>query len=720
MQTRQRRGRPSYDSGVRSTVSFALVLALGPRPDAKAQIPQDDDAAIQRFVAGEESPALEALRRAEWEMFGGGTALVEIAPMGVGVPAAASSVPPARVVERGASAAPWLEGLALPDLPLRYHEQVVRYLQYFREDSRGRALMQAWLRRSTRYGAMIEHTLEGEGLPRDLRCVAMAESGFDPTVRSHRGAVGMWQFVARTGDEYGLRQDRWIDERMDPVASTRAAARMLGDLHRRFGRWELALAAYNMGYGALLRAIRKYNTNDYWTLAELEAGLPFETTVYVSKILACAVVMRNADTFGFGDVARDEPREARDFVVPGGTTLAQVARAAGVDREDLASLNPHLRRGRVPPGADYPVHVPAEQADSFAARWTDQRPSEPQPTAYTMRFGETLDDVAYRFRTTSRELVALNAIEDDERLGLGTVLLVPAVAPRERPVEELIVVVPDAPAPGGERERVFYRVSSGDRLDEIARFFRVGVDDLRRWNRVDPTAALHAGLVLQVHVPRSVDLSRAVVWRESQVRLLALGSERFFDEYERAQGRVRFRYRVVEGDTVASIARRFGLSDGSLARINRFGRRTDLQPGQEVVVYAELERLPAAMRRALGVAGEEAMVARTEREEPQENAALVSRNERLDQNSAESGTQGGVENVGERASAEAPSAEADAEAPSAEADATEARADDLSAEEVAEDSTEVTEPEGSDEVSSEAPSDVGEAAATPTSSPAGC
>lgn len=711
MQTRQRGGRRSYDSDVRSIVSLALVLALGPRPDAKAQVPQDDDAAIQRFVAGDESPALEALRRAEWEMFGAGTALVEIAPMGVGVPAAASSVPPARVVERGASAAPWLEGLALPDMPLRYHDQVIRYLQYFREDTRGRALMRAWLRRSTRYGAMIEQTLEGEGLPRDLRCVAMAESGFDPTVRSHRGAVGMWQFVARTGNEYGLRQDRWLDERMDPVASTRAAARMLGDLHRRFGRWELALAAYNMGYGALLRAIRKYNTNDYWALAELEAGLPFETTVYVSKILACAVVMRNADTFGFGDVARDEAHEARDFLLPGGTTLAQVARAAGVDREVLASLNPHLRRGRVPPGAEYAVHVPAEHADTFAARWTRQRPSEPQPTAYAMRFGETLDDVAYRFRTTSRELVALNAIEDDERLGLGTVLLVPAVPPRERPAEEPVVVVPDAPAPGGERERVFYRVSSGDQLDEIARFFRVGVDDLRRWNRVDPTAALHAGLVLQIHAPRSVDLSRAVVWRERQVRLLSLGSERFFDEYERAQGRVRFRYRVVEGDTVASIARRFGLSDGSLARINRFGRRTDLQPGQEVVVYAELERLPAAMRQALGGAGEAAVVARPEREEPPEDASLVSRDERLVQNNAENGAQGGAEHDSERSSPEDPPAEAEATAASSE---------EFSAEEVADDSTEVTEPEGSDEVSSEAPVDVGEAEATPTSAPAGC
>ncbi|MCB9614311.1 MAG: transglycosylase SLT domain-containing protein [Sandaracinus sp.] len=651
-----------------------VALAQGP----------GDDADFARYVAGEESAALEALRRAEWEMFRSGTPLVDLGPMAVGVPMAASSEAP-RAPEGPAPAEPWLEGLSLPDLPLRFHDQVVRYLQYFREDPRGRSLMTAWLRRSHRYGAMIERTLEEEGLPRDLRCVAMAESGFDPTVRSHRGAVGLWQFVARTGGEYGLRQDRWIDERMDPVASTRAAARMLGDLQRRFGRWELALAAYNMGYGALLRAIRKYNTNDYWTLAELEAGLPFETTVYVSKILACSVVMRNTDTFGFGEHARDEAHAVRDFTVPGGTTLAQVARAAQVEREEIEALNPHLRRGRVPPGPEYAVHVPAAQADTFAERWTRQRPTDPQPAAYAMRFGETLEDVAYRYRTSERELVSLNAIEDGERLGLGTVLLVPAVAPRERPVEERpVVVVPEAPAPRADRTRVFYRVTSRDELSEIARFFRVTVDEIRRWNRVDPTAALHAGLVLQIHTPRAVDLSRAVVWRENDVDVLTLGSERFFDAHERSVGRVRFRYRVVEGDTVASIARRFGLSDGSLARINRFGRRTDLQVGQEVVVYVETDRVPAALRRALGIdtSSETEVVAETPApaEVPQEVetdgaegavedevAETESAAETLDEASEESTDAADEESpVIDEAEAEAPS-EAPAEAPVATA-----------------------------------------------------
>ncbi|MBX3250544.1 MAG: transglycosylase SLT domain-containing protein [Myxococcales bacterium] len=581
-------------------VLLVAVVFAGASAKAQPEPPSDDDD-LALYFAGEESPALEALRRAERAMFQRSAALVQVEPA-FGIPRAATSDVPSLAPEAAGRAAPWLEGLLLPDLPIRFHDQVVRYLEYFREDSRGRSLMSAWLRRSTRYGATIESELQARSLPPDLRCVAMAESGFDPTVRSHRGAVGMWQFVSRTGAEYGLRQDRWIDERMDPVASTRAAAQMLGDLQRRFGRWELALAAYNMGYGALLRAIRKYNTNDYWTLADLEAGLPFETKIYVAKIMACAVVMRNPEDFGFADVGQDVSLDARPFEVPGGTTLAQIARAADRPLEELQALNPHLRRGRVPPGPAYAVNVPAAHAETFAARWTRQRPSAPQSTSYTMRFGESLADVAYRFRTSERELAQLNAVEDGELLGAGTTLFVPAVTPRELPTpdEPPVIALPEGTFRYPDRARVFYRVAAPDRLDDIATFFRVSVDEIRRWNHIDPAATLHAGMFLQLFVPRTVNLSEALVLTERDVRLVTVGTEAFFDDHERRQGRVRFRYQVAEGDTMASIARRFGLSVGSVARINQLSHRTDLRVGQEVVIYADEARVPADVRRALG------------------------------------------------------------------------------------------------------------------------
>ena len=129
----------------------------------------------------------------------------------------------------------------------------------------------------------MRRVLREQGLPEDLIWVSLVESGFDPAIRSPAGAAGLWQLMPDGARIYGLVVDRWIDERLDPERSTDAAARYLADLHRRFGAWELALAAYNMGYGGLLAAIRKYNTNDYWELSRFESGIPFETALYVPR-----------------------------------------------------------------------------------------------------------------------------------------------------------------------------------------------------------------------------------------------------------------------------------------------------------------------------------------------------------------------------------------------------------------------------------------------------
>ncbi len=570
------------------------LLALASAGPARAQ------STPPIYVAGEESDALAALRVDEEALFRHAQSLVEIdrQPM-MGLPAGlTSAVPEAAPRVAEGSDVRWMDGLELPDLPVRWQEQVVRYLEYFKDSRRGRSLMAAWLRRSSRYGAMIREVLTRHEMPEDLRCVAMAESGFDPTVRSNRGAVGMWQFVRRTGEEYGLSGNRWIDTRMDPEASTDAAARYLGDLHRRFGSWELALAAYNMGYGALLRSIRKYNTNDYWVLAELEAGLPFETTIYVAKIMACAVVMRNPTRFGYDELVRDPPIEVEHFEVPAGTPLNMVARAAGIDVDEMRALNPELRRGRVPPQHARRVRVPATAASHFAERWNRVRRRVPAHQPYVVRFGEDMDDVAYRFGTREATLTEMNGIEDDEVIGAGTVLLVPAGEPRERPPEDRPrIAVPEGRFTHEGRSRVFYRTSRSDSLASIARFFQVAESDLRRWNHVDPDARLQHGMFLQIFAPESVDLSQAVVLRENQVELVTMGTEQFFREYEENQGRVRFRYTVVEGDTIRSLANRFGLSTGSIARINRFSRRTDLEPGQEIVIYADESRVPARYRR---------------------------------------------------------------------------------------------------------------------------
>src|SRR5262249_49570704 len=142
------------------------------------------------------------------------------------------------------------------------------------------------------------------------------------------------------GRTYGLTIDRWVDERLDPERATEAAARYLADLYRRFGSWELAMAAYNMGYAGLNRAIRKFSSNDFWELARYEAGLPWETTLYVPKIVATAIMMNNPTAFGIADIAPEPPQNFDTVLVGPGTPLEAVASAAGVTVETIEALNP--------------------------------------------------------------------------------------------------------------------------------------------------------------------------------------------------------------------------------------------------------------------------------------------------------------------------------------------------------------------------------------------
>lgn len=484
----------------------------------------------------------------------------------------------------------WLADLAMPDVPFRWDENVLYYLNFWKNDPRGRSIMATWLRRLGRYGPMIRRILRSEGLPEDLVYVAMIESSYDPTARSPVGAMGLWQLMPRAGEIYGLEQSHWVDERRHPERSTRAAAAFFRDLYRRFGDWDLVLAAYHMGYGALLTSIRKYNCNDYWQLGRFEAGLPYETTYYVPKILAAALVGRNPERFGFGDVRPDAERAAELVDVPASLDLATLARAAGSTREELALYNPHLLRGRTPPvTGPYRVLVPTGKGATLSAALPRLRPEMRRWARYTPRFGESLAMVAHRFRTTAETLASYNGMAADDPIRYGTALVVPAIeTPRadESPTEPPVVSVPQRRFTYPSRRRVFYAVRRGDAAREIASFFGVTPDELRQWNAIEPEARLQEGMVLQVFVPSRVDLARAVVMTERQVRILVQGSDEFFDYHEALRGRRRIRYTVQAGDTLPALARRFDLSVGSLARINRVEREVALEPGRTLIVYA--------------------------------------------------------------------------------------------------------------------------------------
>ncbi|MBW2456479.1 MAG: transglycosylase SLT domain-containing protein, partial [Deltaproteobacteria bacterium] len=434
--------------------------------------------------------------------------------------------------------------------------------------------------------------------------LALVESAFEPTIHSHAGAAGLWQFMPATGRIYGLTVNRRVDERLDPERSTHAALRHLKDLNQRFGSWELAFAAYNMGYGGLLSSVRKYNTNDYWELRRLEAGLPYETALYVPKIVAMAVVARNCDVFGCKGVKLDEPRpfggtKADKVSVAPGVTLKDVAKAIGGDEQRVAELNPHVIGSRLPPvrlaaqpRRSWTVYVP-EGKGKKASQKLPRTGVARRLATHRTRWGEPLDRIAAAYGTSVTKLRKLNDLHHHESPRPETVLFVPAGLKRKstaalaRAADTLpLVIVPNHQFRYADRRRVFYEPVFGDSLADVARVCGVTATEVRRWNHLDPNAALQEGMWLQLYLPRAAHPAGVVLYEETHVKTEIVGSRPFFDHFIKRRGRQRIEVTVQEGDTWRKLSKRYGLSLGMLERINHRNRRGKLDPGQTVIVYA--------------------------------------------------------------------------------------------------------------------------------------
>jgi membrane-bound lytic murein transglycosylase D len=594
----------SHEGKGGASKSGARTAEAGPRRSI-AGGPTTDETAF-----GAESPALRALRDAERELFAPaapapGTTWPADLPLllpgddaphlhASGLPPSTPTAPP---TPEGAKDLAWLAKLEMPDLPVRWDERVVRYLEFFRDDPRGHATFAYLYRHAGRWQGMMRKALRRKSLPEDLVWVAMIESGFDDVARSAAGAAGVWQFMPETAKIYGLSIDRWVDQRMSAPLATEAAADLLADLHRRFGSWDLALAGYNMGYAGLTSVVRRYNTNDFWSLAHTEGTLPWETTLYVPKILAAAVVAHNLAAFGLEDVQVDAPVETDELTVPAGTPLAVVAQAVGCTPREIEALNPELRASRTPPPGDgdtaYAVKVPAGKGGVASTALAKARRAQPPLERYVVRFGETLEQIAAAHKTTTQKLVELNSIAPGEAVRGGTVLLVPASdgaaqSPVALPAStgpKQSIVVPSDVFVYPDRRRVFYRVQVGDTLKEIASALHVGMDDLDRWNDVDPAARLQEGMTLQAFVPQNADLSQVVVLPESEVHVLPVGSDEFFAVLEHERGFKRVTVAARSGDTLEAIGKRFDVPVKTMERINRRGRKDTLKAGETVVVY---------------------------------------------------------------------------------------------------------------------------------------
>jgi membrane-bound lytic murein transglycosylase D len=375
-------------------------------------------------------------------------------------------------------------------IPIAINRHVQAEINLFTTGREKRFFIESY-RRSGRFRGKIVKSLKAAGLPEELSWIPLIESGYKVNAYSHARALGLWQFIPSTGYKFGLKRNKFIDERMDPEKSTRAAIEYLKELHRIFGDWATVLAAYNCGEGRVLRVIRGQNVNyldNFWDLYE---RLPRETARYVPRFLATLHILNNPETYGLDMVSVDPPMEYETVTINKQVHLRNVAKSIGSDEKALRALNPELRY-RILPGDNYRLRIPPGNGDLLMSE-IDQIPvSHPPQRAYVyhrVRNGETLSVIARKYRTNVKSIMRANNLRRSNYIVAGKRLKIPQrgyLKTRPKTVEK--------PRDG---KAVNHIVRKGDSLFTIAKRYGTTTKKIQELNNLT-TTTLHKGQVLKI------------------------------------------------------------------------------------------------------------------------------------------------------------------------------------------------------------------------------
>lgn len=470
------------------------------------------------------------------------------------------------------------------DFPELTNRRIDFWIDYF--TGPGKARFERSLVRMQRYRPIVEEILDEMGLPRELICIALIESGFSMNAVSRAAAVGPWQFIRGTGKLYGLRQSWWYDERRDIVASTYAAGNYLKDLHGIWNDWFLAFAAYNCGEYRVARAIARRRTENFWRLK-----LPKQTERYVPKFLATLYILREPEKYGI-EIPDGEPLEFDTITVSDATDLNIIAECAGVEPELVKELNPACRRWATPPKMEVSIKLPkgtGEKAETALA----EIPAEKRITwrRHRVKRGETLSVIARKYGTTISALKRLNGIRNSHRIREGWQLIVPLHGDHARVASNSskpnyktasrtidrsrLERAAQASAPPKGYKKIIYTVKDKDTLGHIAEAYNTHARKLRRWNDLSYRSYIYPGQKLAIYVPQSFKESGVVVANNSTASTPDESSH------------TRTQHVVRKGESFYSISRQYGVRLSDLLRWNNKSSRSIIRPGDVLQVWTK-------------------------------------------------------------------------------------------------------------------------------------
>lgn len=399
----------------------------------------------------------------------------------------------------GQAAAPATPAPAEYSVPMPWGEAQFESFRSAYLSEGGKAWLRAIMARAEPFLPWIAERIRWYGLPDELIFLPVIESEYSPKAVSRSGAMGLWQFMKNSIGGYGIRIDDWVDERRDFMKSTDAALRKLADNYSRYEDWNLALAAYNMGDGAVSRAIKRARAVegapekiDYWYL-RAKGFLAAETTSYVPKFLAVASILsypaRNGLALSWKESDSWEAVEIRRSV-----DLGLLAEAAGLPVATLKAANPELRYTVTPPWSGYRIKVPGKAAPAVKAALDNPDLKLIRYYLHHVRSGDTLSAIARHYGTPLRMITEANPGLSPDRLRLGQTLVIPALKdagpmPEAAPSEDLRL---DFSAS--------YVVAKGDSLWSISLRYEVQPEVLAEKNGLTLTSVIREGMALRVPI----------------------------------------------------------------------------------------------------------------------------------------------------------------------------------------------------------------------------
>jgi membrane-bound lytic murein transglycosylase D len=426
--------------------------------------------------------------------------------------------------------------------------------------------------RAEPYLYYILQQLKKRHMPTELALLPVVESAFIPYAYSRSRAAGIWQFTPSTGLHFGLKQNWWYDGRRDIYASTNAALDYLQLLHDQFGSWLLALAAYNSGAGTVQAAIRynqrRHRPTDFWHL-----NLPVETRHYVPKLLAVKAIVADPQKYAVQLWPIPDKPYLAVVDLKSQIDMALAAKLAGIQLRELYLLNPGYNRWATDPDGPHRLLLPASRVTDFKLALA-KVPSRERVTwiRHRVRPGDTLSQIALEYHTTISIIRQSNHLRSNT-IRAGHYLIVPrssrpyrvyALAGGPRKVTN--------PLPRGRGQKRTHTIRAGDTLWDLARRYRVSVQQLARWNGINTHSPLHLGkkLIIWVKPTRyaSASPTLSAPSGNGQVRTVS--------------------YTVRRGDSLYSIAQRFGVDIPDIRRWNDLGQKNLLHPGQPLKLRVDV------------------------------------------------------------------------------------------------------------------------------------